>query len=140
MTPAVSDPRTYFEDVSVAMGAIETPGITITDAHVALFVGAGDAPSGGGLVPDLLVLCVSSGLGWRVPGPPLAVLALMGIEWRFHVPVRIGDTIRNRARSVAKRSMRDGGVVIEERQIVNQRGEVVQSGRITILVAKRPAG
>jgi acyl dehydratase len=40
---------------------------------------------------------------------------------------------------VAKRSMKEGGVVIEERSILNQHGEVVQSGRLTLLVAKRPA-
>jgi hypothetical protein len=35
--------------------------------------------------------------------------------------------------------MKEGGVVVEERSILNQRGEVVQSGRLTLLVAKRPA-
>ena len=40
---------------------------------------------------------------------------------------------------MAKRSLKDGGVVVEQREIVNQRGEVVQSGRLTLLVAKRPA-
>jgi hypothetical protein len=34
--------------------------------------------------------------------------------------------------------MKDGGVVIEERRILNQRDQVVQSGRLTLLVAKRP--
>jgi acyl dehydratase len=81
---------------------------------------------------------MSSGLGWRVPQPPLAVLAFMGFEWKFSLPLRIGDTIRSRSRTAAKRSMKDGGVVVEEREILNQRGEVVQSGRLTLLVAKRP--
>ena len=39
-----------------------------------------------------------------------------------------------------KRAMREGGVVIEERQVINQRGEVVHEGKFTFLVAKRPAG
>jgi hypothetical protein len=34
--------------------------------------------------------------------------------------------------------MREGGVIIEERQVINQHGEVVQKGRFTFLVAKRP--
>jgi hypothetical protein len=34
--------------------------------------------------------------------------------------------------------MKEGGVVIEERNIVNQDGETVQSGRLTLLVARRP--
>jgi acyl dehydratase len=66
------------------------------------------------------------------------VLAFMGFEWRFIGPVRIGDTIRSRSRTAAKRAMRDGGVVFEEREILNQRGEVVQAGKLTLLVAKRP--
>jgi len=38
-----------------------------------------------------------------------------------------------------KRSMREGGVIVEERQVINQRAEVVQHGKFTFLVAKRPA-
>ena len=39
---------------------------------------------------------------------------------------------------VAGALKRKGGVVIEERRIVNQRGETVQSGKLTLLVARRP--
>ena len=54
-------------------------------------------------------------------------------------PARVGDTIRSVSKTVAKRSMKEGGVVIEERSILNQRGEIVQRGRLTLLVAKRPS-
>jgi acyl dehydratase len=37
-----------------------------------------------------------------------------------------------------KRSIREGGVVVEERQVINQHGETVHQGRFTFLVAKRP--
>ena len=90
-------------------------------------------------VPDLIPLCLSSGLGWRVPQAPLVVLAFMGFEWRFLKPTRVGDTIHCVSTTVAKRSMKEGGVVIEERRILNQRGDLVQSGRLTLLVARRPA-
>jgi 3-hydroxybutyryl-CoA dehydratase len=136
---AVAPARCYFEDVEKGV-PLETPGITITAAHVTLFAGVtGDAAQRDpGAVPDLLPLCLSSGLGWRVPRPPLAVLAFMGFEWRFLGPVRVGDTIHSVSRTLTKRSMREGGVVIEERQIVNQRGETVQSGKLTLLVERRP--
>jgi acyl dehydratase len=62
----------------------------------------------------------------------------MGFEWRFLLPLRVGDTIRSISVTNAKRSLREGGVVIEERRIVNQRGETMQAGKLTLLVAKRP--
>ena len=115
--------RVYFEDVQMH-APLETPAMTLTADPAA--------------IPDLIPLCLSSGLGWRVPQPPLVVLAFMGFEWRFHHPTRVGDTIRSVSTTVAKRSLKEGGVVIEERSILNQRNEVVQSGRLTLLVAKRP--
>jgi acyl dehydratase len=140
MAPVLPGQRQcYFEDVEMGV-ALETPGITVTEAHITLFAGV----TGQGrdrdpdAVPDLLPLCLSSGLGWRVPQPPLVVLAFMGVEWQYLKPLRVGDTIGSRSRIVAKRPMKEGGVVIEERNIVNQDGETVQSGRLTLLVARRP--
>jgi hypothetical protein len=139
VSPGRPSHRVYFEDVQTGV-AFETPGMTLTETHGALYTAlAASRPPDRDAVPDLLPLCLSSGLGWRVPQPPLVVLAFMGLEWRFLLRVRVGDTIRSVSTTVTKRSMREGGVVIEERKILNQRGEVVQSGRITLLVAKRPA-
>ncbi len=135
MTPQA---RLYFDDVEVGM-AVATPAITVTEAHVAIFRGLvrepGDAP---GAVPDLLPLCLAIGLGWRAPAPPLVVLAFMGFEWEFIRPVRVGVTISSRARVLNKRAMREGGVVVEEREILDHTGEVVQRGRFTFLVGRRP--
>ncbi len=128
----------YFEDVEVG-AELATPGLTLTGAHAAVFGGVmGDPPPPPGEAHDLLPLVLSSGLGWRVPAPPMAVLAFMGCEWRFLRPARVGDTLRTLTRVAAKRQLKDGGVVIEDRRIVNQRGEVIQSGRTTLLVARRP--
>jgi len=129
----------YFEDVALH-GVLDTPGMTITEAHVGLYTGISqETPSPPGLVPELLPLCLTPGLGWRVNQPPLAVLAFMGFEWEVLHPVHVGDTIHSRSRTAVKRSMREGGVIVEERQVINQHGEVVQKGRFTFLVAKRPA-
>jgi hypothetical protein len=131
-------PRFYFEDVPLH-SEVETPALTLTQAHVALYSGLSqDVAIEPGLVPELLPLCLTTGLGWRVNQPPLAVLAFMGFEWEVLQPVRVGDTIHSRSRTAVKRSMREGGVIVEERQVVNQRGEVVHRGRFTFLVAKRP--
>jgi acyl dehydratase len=140
MTAGTADARQlFFEDVQVGV-PLETPGITLTEAHVSLFGGLIDArPTDPRAVHDLLPLCLSSGLGWRVAQPPLVVLAFMGFEWQFLRPARVGDTIRSVSKTVAKRPLREGGVIIEERDLLNQRDEVVQSGRLTLLVARRPA-
>jgi hypothetical protein len=139
LSPSQPASRVYFEDVQTGV-PLETPAITLTETHAALFNSLSTArPGEPGTIPDLLPLCLSSGLGWRVPQPPLVVLAFMGFEWRFLQPTHVGDTIRSVSKTVAKRSMKEGGVVVEERRILNQRGEVVQSGRLTLLVAKRPA-
>jgi acyl dehydratase len=130
--------RYYFEDIEVGT-VVETPAMTVTQTHVTIYAGLTDDVAPAGTVPDLLPLCLTIGLGWRVNLPPLAVMAFMGFEWQTNAPVRIGDTIHSRSRTAVKRSMREGGVVIEEREVINQRGEVVHQGRFTFLVAKRPA-
>ena len=132
----------YFDDVTVGVTA-ESPGQTLTEADVLLYKGlAGEWESpdaAADLVPDLLALCVSSGLTWRLPQPPLEILAFRGFEWKFFHPIQVGDTIRCRVTTVAKRAAPDGGVTVERREILNQRNEVVQSGRVTYLVARRPS-
>ena len=47
----------------------------------------------------------------------------MSIDWKIDRPLRVGDTVRSRARTAVKRSMRDGGVVIEEHELVDQHGD-----------------
>jgi acyl dehydratase len=128
----------YFEDVEIGR-VLETPGMTVTEAHVAMYAGLVGVPAGPCEVQDLLPVCLSSGLGWRVPQPPVVVLAFMGFEWKFLLPARVGDTIRSASKPVAKRLLKEGGVVIEERKILNQRDETLQAGKLTLLVARRPA-
>jgi len=146
----MTEPKLYFEDLKIG-DRIQTPGQTLTEVDVVRYTGlTGDSDErftdaeaaraserGTRVIPELMPLCISSGLGWRAPRPPLAILAFMGFEWQFLQSLRIGDTIRCRSRTLAKRSVKEGGVIVEEREILNQRGEIVQSGKITLLVAKR---
>jgi acyl dehydratase len=89
-------------------------------------------------VPEGLVIALTSGLGFRIPRPQPQVLAFMTLDWRFLGPVRVGDTIHCRTEVSAKRGLREGGVLVEKREIVNQRGEVVQQGQYKMMVARRP--
>jgi acyl dehydratase len=135
----VSTRGLYFEDVTPGDWTV-SPALTLTEAHVSLYLGlSGEAAPPPGDVPPLLPLAVSIGLGWRLPTPPVVVTAFVGFDWEIVKPLRVGDTVHGRARTMSKRSMRDAGIVIEEHEIVDQRGELAQRGRFTFLVAKRPA-
>ena len=137
----------YFEDLEVGDG-FESPGRTITEADVVSFAaisgdqealdfttGEADLPP---LVPELLIMIMSSGLGFRAPAEMPQVLAFMVFDLHHRLPVRVGDTIRCRIRVAGKRPMKDAGVVVEQRQMVNQRGDVVQEAEYKLLVARRP--
>jgi acyl dehydratase len=129
----------FFEDVEVGKEFV-TPAMTVTQAHVALYGGlCGTGAGAPHAVQDLLPLCLSSGLGWRIPQPPLVILAFMAFEWNFLKPSLVGDTIRCASKTLAKRTIKEGGVVIEDRRILNQRDETIQAGKITLLVARRPS-
>jgi len=130
--------RTFFEDVVVER-VQETPAITVTEAHVAMYLGVTrepSLPSDG--VPEILPLCLSVGLGWRTKQPPMVVLAFVGLEWQIVRELRVGDTVHVLSRISSKRPLRDAGLVVEDRALVDQHGEVVQQGKFTFLVAKRP--
>jgi acyl dehydratase len=129
---------TYFEDVVVDKVQV-TPAITVTETHVALYEGlTRDAPAGAGGVPDVLPLCMVIGLGWRVKDPPLVVMAFVGLDWQVMRELRVGDTVHSRSRILSKRPLRDGGLVVDERTVIDHRGGIVQQGKFTFLVAKRP--
>ena len=128
---------TYFEDVVVDKVQL-TPAITVTEAHVAMYLGVTRETSmGSSDIPDVLPLCMAIGLGWRVPDPPMVVMAFVGLDWKVMKELRVGDTMHSRSRIVSKRPLRDGGLVVDERTILDQHGEVVQQGKFTFLVAKR---
>jgi acyl dehydratase len=137
----------YFEDLKVGDG-FDTPGRTITEADVVSYAAlSGDhepldfTAEAAGLppvVPDLMVMAITSGLGFRAPAETPQILAFMVFDLHMHLPVRVGDTIRCRIRVAGMRPMKDGGVVVERRQMVNQRGDVVQEAEYKLLVARRP--
>jgi acyl dehydratase len=137
----------YFEDMEVGE-EFRTPARTFTEADLVTFSAiSGDhdrldqtrcEPGLASVVPELLVLVVTAGLGFRIPAPQPQVLAFMVFDWRSVAPVRIGDTIHCRIRITAKRAMKDGGVLVEKREMVNQRGEIVQEAEYKLMVARRP--
>jgi acyl dehydratase len=139
----------YFEDLEVGQ-EFRTPGRTITEADVVAYAAVSgdhepldrsrDEPGRRPVVPDLLVLAITSGLGFRVPVVQIPILAFMTFDWRRVAVVEVGDTIHCRIRIAQTRPMKEAGVLVEKREMVNQRGEVVQEAEYKLLVARRPAG
>ncbi len=147
----MTDGRRYFEDIRVGE-EYESPGRTVTETDIVLFAGlSGDynvlhtdaefmkkSIFGERIAHGLLGLAIQSGLFYR-SGPVYATLAFAGLRWKFKAPIRIGDTIRLRARVLDKRetSRPDRGLVVVERKVLNQRDEVVQEGETDLMVERR---
>lgn len=145
-------PRRYFDEIEVGEN-YESPARTVTEADIVLFAGlSGDynvlhtdaefmkrSIFGERIAHGLLGLAIQSGLLTRGM-QPYATLAFVGLRWKFRGPIKIGDTIRVRARVITKKetSKPDRGLITLERSVLNQRGEVVQEGETDVLVERRP--
>jgi acyl dehydratase len=146
------DARQHFEDIQVGDEYV-SPGRTVTEADIVAFAGlSGDynvlhtdaeymrtSIFGERIAHGLLGLAIQSGLGTRAMPRPFATLAFLGLRWRFKGPIRIGDTIKVRIKVTGKRETTKGdrGIVVLQRTVVNQRGEVVQEGETDIMVERR---
>ena len=143
--------RRYFDEIEVGEEYV-SPGRTVTEADIVIFAGlSGDynvlhtdaefmkkSIFGERIAHGLLGLAIQSGLlgrGMR----PYATLALLGLRWKFKGPIKIGDTITVRAKVIEKRetSKKDRGIITLQRQVLNQRGEVVQDGETDVMVERR---
>lgn len=147
MTP----PRRYWEEIAVGE-EYESPGRTVTETDIVLFAGvSGDynvlhtdaefmkaSSFGERIAHGLLGLSIQAGLLTRAM-QPYATIAFGALRWKFKAPIKIGDTIRVRARVTAKKETRpDRGLVVLHRTVLNQRDEVVQEGETDLIVERRP--
>ncbi|WP_169976636.1 MaoC family dehydratase [Tautonia rosea] len=141
----------YFQDLVIGE-AWESVSRTITLTEISLFAGlSGDfnalhvdheaarqGPFGQPVAHGLLGLAIASGLG--TTAPRVETLAFLEIlSWSFRQPIAPGDTIRviTRVEALEPRARGRRGVVTWNRQVVNQRGEVVQEGQTRTLVRGR---
>lgn len=148
----MGDPRRFFEDIEVGE-EYESPGRTVTETDIVLFAGlSGDynvlhtdaefmkgSIFGERIAHGLLGLAIQAGLFTRAT-QAYATLAFVGLRWKFKAPIKIGDTIRLRARVTTKKetSGPGRGLITVERTVLNQRGEIVQEGETDLLVERRP--
>ncbi|GAB3929757.1 MaoC family dehydratase [Microlunatus endophyticus] len=145
----------YFEDFTDGQ-TFTTPGRTITEADVISFAAwtgdnnqihtdaefARQTRYGQRIVHGMLGASLCLGLIARMGAFEGSAVALLGIDgWRFTNPVFIGDTLTCTVEIVGSRLTSKGttGVVQRELKLINQRGEVVQQGRMDILMLTRAA-
>ena len=138
----------YLEDL-VPGASWTSPGRTLTETDVISFAGttgdfdplhvdreyAAKTPYGKPIVHGLLGLSMMAGLSSTCPR--VKTLALVRIaDWQFERPIFVGDTVHavTQIESITPRGRRSGEVTWF-RRLINQRGECVQSGRITTLVS-----
>lgn len=144
----------YFEDFHVGQ-VFESRNRTITETDLVLFAGwswdtnpvhtdgvsAGQGRFGERIAHGVLGLSVAMGL---IAGTGVfegCSIALLGIEdWKFRAPIRVGDTVRCRVEitSTRRTSSGDQGILGRRLTLLNQSGEVVQSGDIDLMVRMRP--
>ena len=156
MEPMPTLPRgRHFEEFEVG-GRLRTPARTVTEGDIVTFAGvSGDynlihtdevyaTGSGFGrrVAHGLLGLSIVSGLAFRTGILEGTVLAFREInEWKFSLPVFIGDTIHAELEIDELKPLPrlGGGLVGLTIDVKNQGGQSVMKGRWTVLVASKPA-
>jgi acyl dehydratase len=152
MTERTLSTRTglHFEEFRIG-DSITSVGRTVTEADVVAFaalsgdwnqmhtdaVYAAEHPFGQRVAHGLLVMSIASGLAMRLGFLEGTALAFREIgEWKFSLPVFLGDTIHVRATVAETRPMPRlaGGLVTLKVEILNQEDKVVQRGLWGVLV------
>jgi acyl dehydratase len=145
----------HFEEFEVGQ-SITSAGRTVTEADVVAFAGlSGDwtaihtdaeyarkAPFGQRVAHGLLGLSIASGLAARLGFLEGTVLAFRELgEWKFSLPIYLGDTVRLRATVAELKPMArlGGGLVTFKVELLNQKDDVVQRGTWSVLVKSRGA-
>lgn len=144
----------YFEEFEIGR-SIASPGRTVTEADIVNFAGvSGDftsihtnaeytkqTPFGQRVAHGLLGLAFISGLASRTGVLEGTVLAFREIkEWKFSLPMFIGDTIHVEMEVVEKKPMPrlGGGTVVLMMRVKNQNDKIVMKGRWSVLFQSKP--
>jgi acyl dehydratase len=142
----------YFEDFHVGQEFV-TKARTVTEADVVQFAAlswdtnqlhtdkefAEKSIYGERIAHGMLGIVIHSGLSQMLGIMEGTILAFMGMTWNFHHPIKIGDTIHvvQRVKEMRETSKKDRGILTFEKELVNQRDELVQTGTTTVLLARR---
>ncbi len=144
----------YYEDFEIGKRYV-TPRRTLTDTDIVNFscvTGDFNAPHSDHefcarqsyktpIAHAPLVFAMAAGLQCQSGINDGTVVAFLGLDkWRVHKPVKHGDTIQLTLIPVERRltSKGDRGIVTFDREIRNQRVEIVQTMTTTSMYLRRP--
>jgi acyl dehydratase len=144
----------YFEEFEIGQEILSACR-TVTEADVVSFASvtgdwtsihtdaiyAAQHPLGERVAHGLLGLSIAVALATRTGFIEGTVLAFREInDWKFKLPVFLGDTISMRATVIDTKLVRQlgGGLVKFNVAILNQNDKVVQQGKWTMLVMQKP--
>lgn len=145
----------YFEDFEIGQ-TFTSPGRTVTEADVINFASmtgdnnqvhtdaefAAHTRYGQRIAHGLLGASLCLGLLSRVGVFDGSSVALLGIDdWRFVRPIFIGDTVHCTVTITGTRLTSGGrtGILDRDLQLINAAGDVVQQGRMNLMVLTRDA-
>lgn len=145
----------YWEDLEVGE-TYTSPSRTITEADIVNFAGlSGDYNElhtseqfcqgtmfGKRIAHGLLGLAIASGLFTRTElcmEIQRNLIAFLGLEWKFKGPIMIGDTVTVKVKITDKKETKnpERGIFVLKRELVNQKGEVVQEGETPLMIKRR---
>lgn len=140
----------YFDDFHVGQRFV-TKARTVTEADVVNFASltwdhnqlhtdaeyAATTMYGKRIAHGLLGVAIHAGLASVLTEQ--SILAFLELRWQFKLPLYIGDTIHVEqvVKEMHEDSKGDRGILTFEKEVINQRNEVVQTGTTTVLLAKR---
>lgn len=146
----------YFEDFEVGQ-QFTTPKRTITEADLMFFSAwswdhhplhtdeefSKQSLFGTRVLHGQAGYVIASGLAMQTGLHRETALALLGIQWNFKGPIRVGDTVTVLETVQEKRESRsrpDRGIVVMMVELKNQDGVVIQDGPWSFMYARRPLG
>ena len=103
-------------------------------------VHAAKSPLGQRIAHGTLVMSMATGLSARIGQLDGTAIAALGVdEWKFLKPVFINDTIYLKTTVIEARvsSKPDRGVLVRRMDVLNQHGEIVQTGLMTTMVIRK---
>jgi acyl dehydratase len=140
----------YYDDFHLGQTFV-TKARTITEADVVNFAAlswdhnrlhtdaqyASRSPYGKRIAHGLLGTVAHTGLAYQLTEESL--IALLEMTWQFKQPIFIGDTIRveQRVKEMRPAGAGDKGILTFEKNVLNQKGDIVQTGTTTILLKNK---